>query len=392
VQKMRARRDGVALVVVLVLLTVASLLAVAGMAQAILDERIAGNQRQVAESFKAAEAGLLRAAGWWQESTAGQRHDRLYWNDADAAMAALQALDRAPRPGLTWSIVALHFEGDDVLITSRGQLEGGGTVREVMARYRRPRPPGLRRDGPAHARGAAHGVRDRADRPASRRRGRRGSCGARGTDRERADAGLVRDALTPEQLAALTGGIEAADDGATAVDPGLLQALVELLAQAPGAWEGPVPWDLGTVEAPAINVVRGTDGGRADLRLSGTLSGAGILIVTGDLVLERPPDFTGLILVLGGRLEVGAGSGRIRGSVVLHGIDDGGAADWARHPKEPGSASKAISNWNAAARRSNSPGTCCRPRPRRYGSTALGQGAGVATQGRIYAWSESPRL
>jgi hypothetical protein len=388
---MRVRMDGVALVVVLVLLTVASLLAVAGMAQAILDERIAGNQRQVAESFKAAEAGLLRAAGWWQESTAGQRHDRLYWNDADAAMAALQALDRAPRPGLTWSIVALHFEGDDVLITSRGQLEGGGTVREVMARYRRPRPPGLGGTAPLTLGGPltefaiAQTALLRIDGDGDNR-----AAPAVLTESE-PDAGLVRDALTPEQLAALTGGIEAADDGATAVDPGLLQALVELLAQAPGAWEGPVPWDLGTVEAPAINVVRGTDGGRADLRLSGTLSGAGILIVTGDLVLERPPDFAGLILVLGGRLEVGAGSGRIRGSVVLHGIDDGGAADWAVSPEgtrfrlegdlELERSSEALElAWNLLP-----------PEAQALWET-LGQGAGVATQGRIYAWSESPRL
>jgi hypothetical protein len=389
--RMRVRTDGVALVVVLVLLTVASLLAVAGMAQAILDERIAGNQRQVAESFKAAEAGLLRAAGWWQESTAGQRHDRLYWNDADAAMAALQALDRAPRPGLTWSIVALHFAGDDVLITSRGQLEGGDTVREVAARYRRPRPPGLGGTAPLTLGGPltefsiAQSALFRVEGDGEDR-----SAPAVLTESE-ADAGLVRDALTPEQLAGLTGGVEAVDDAGGPTDPEALQALVELLAQAPGAWEGPVPWDLGTVEAPAINVVRGADGSRADLHVSDTLSGAGILIVSGDLVLDRPPDFTGLILVLGGRLEIGAGSGRIRGSVVLHGIEDSGAADWPASPE----GTRFLLEGDLELERSNEALKLAwnlLPPEAQALWEALGQGPGTASQGYIYAWSESPRL
>ena len=37
-----------------------------GMGNALLEERIAGNQRQVSEVLMAAEAGLLRGAQWWQ--------------------------------------------------------------------------------------------------------------------------------------------------------------------------------------------------------------------------------------------------------------------------------------------------------------------------------------
>jgi hypothetical protein len=388
---MHARRDGVALVVVLVLLAVASLLAVAGMARAILDERIAGNQKQVAESFKAAEAGLLRAAGWWQESTGGQRHDRLYWNDADGAMTVLHALDRAPRPGLTWSIVTLQFAGDDVLITSRGEIEGSGTVREVTARYRRPRAPGfggtapLTLGGPLTEFSFAQSALLRVDGG-----GEDPAAPAILTD-SAADAGLVRDALTPDQLAALTGGIGGADDHGGPVDPEALQALVDLLADAPGAWEGPVPWDLGTVEAPAITVVRGADGSRADLRVSGSMSGAGILIVTGDLVLEHPPEFTGLMLVLGGRLEIGAGRGHISGSIVLQGIEDAGAGEWVPSPEgtrfhldgeidleRSGEALKLA--WSLL------------PPAAQALWEALGQGPEAASRGRLYAWSESPRL
>lgn len=132
------RQRGIALAVVLVLLAVGSLIAVTGMAQAIVDERIAGNQRQVAEIFLAAEAGLLRVGRWWAEESGGQRHDQLFWDDPEAAIAALQALDRTLRPGLLWAVQALRFDGDEVRIVVRAQIDGLGALREVQARYRRP--------------------------------------------------------------------------------------------------------------------------------------------------------------------------------------------------------------------------------------------------------------
>ena len=135
---MRSGQTGVVLAVVLVLLAAGSLIAVTGMTQAVVDERIAGNQRQVAEIFPAAEAGLLRAARWWGEESAGQRHDAVFWGDPEAATAVLHALDRNLRPGLTWSVVELRFDGDEVLMRVRGQIEGIAAARVVGARYRRP--------------------------------------------------------------------------------------------------------------------------------------------------------------------------------------------------------------------------------------------------------------
>lgn len=149
---MRLAQRGIALAVVLVLLAVGSLIAVTGMTQAMVDERIAGNQRQVAEIFLAAEAGLLRAGRWWQEESWGERHDQFFWGDPEAAMAALNALDRVIRPGLSWSVQELRFDGDEVLIRVRGQIAGIGTVREVQGRYRRPSD-----DDPADASGVLFG-------------------------------------------------------------------------------------------------------------------------------------------------------------------------------------------------------------------------------------------
>ena len=328
--RMRGNQKGVVLVVVLILLTVASLIAVNGMAHAIVDERIAGNQKQVAEAFLGAEAGLLRAADWWRASSAGVRHDALYWNDPEAALNALQALDRNPRPGLEWSIRELRFEGDEVLITSRGEVLGHGAAREVSARYRRPTAPGLSRLAPimlggpiaeflVPVAGAFRVTNHQEDVP--------GSAIITATD---ADAEALRAGLDSEQLEAVTGDIQGvtADRGLHDVD--VLQALFEAVLQSPQLSDGPWPLGLGSTHMPVVNVVRGAHGDRVDLHLPGRVSGHGILIVTGDLSFEQPPDFSGLILVLGGTLEIGAGdSGRIRGSVLLHGVEDTTADAWA---------------------------------------------------------------
>jgi autotransporter-associated beta strand protein len=327
------RRRGVALIVVLVLLLVASILAVAGMGQAIVDERIAGNQRQVTEAFKAAEAGLLRAAAWWDDSSGGERHDQLHWNDPEGAIAVLHAQDRALRAGVTWSIQALHFEGDEVLIASRGQVEGSGTVREVSARYRRALP--LAPDGLAPIvlggpvadfvlrEGAVLRVPDGdADEP-----------GPAILTASEADAERVGASLSREELALLAGGVAPAGAEGDFPTPALLQELVAAITESADTQDGPVPLDLGTVEAPRVSVIRGTDGGRADLYLSGPVSGAGILIVTGSLYLEQAPDFTGMILVLGGTLEVGAGSGSVSGAVMLHAIQGAGTETWVPSPE-----------------------------------------------------------
>jgi len=329
-------RRGVALIVVLVLLLVASILAIAGMAQAIVDERIAGNQRQVTEAFKAAEAGLLRAAAWWDDSSGEERHDQLHWNDPEGAIAALHAQDRALRTGITWSIQELHFEGDEVLIASRGQVEGSGTVREVSARYRRALP--LAPDGlaPIVLGGPVADFVLREDAVLRVPGGDGDEPGPAILTASEADAEQVRAALSREELSLLTGGVEPAGAEGDFPTPALLQALVEAITESADTQDGPEPWDLGTVEAPTVSVVRGTDGGRADLHLSGPVTGAGILIVTGNLYFEQALDFTGMILVLGGTLEFGAGSGSVRGALMLHAIETAGGGTWVESPDGTG--------------------------------------------------------
>ncbi len=330
------RRCGVALIVVLVLLLVASILAVAGMAQAIVDERIAGNQRQVTEAFTAAEAGLLRAAAWWDDASGGERHDQLHWNDPEGAMAALHAQDRVLRAGVTWSIQALHFDGDEVLIVSRGQVEGSGTVREVSVRYRRASPAAPDGLAPIVLGGPVADFVLRDDAVLRVPEGDTAEPSPAILTASEADAEQVKAALSREALSLLVGGVEPAGAAGDFPTPALLQELVAAITESADTQDGPVPWDLGTVAAPAVSVIRGTDGGRADLHLSGPVSGAGILIVTGSLSFEQAPDFTGMILVLGGALEVGAGSGSVKGGVMLQAIEDAGRETWESSPEGTG--------------------------------------------------------
>lgn len=318
---------GLAMMVVLLLLAIALLITLAGMRHALMDERIAGNQRQVTEAFMVAEAGLIRAADWWREQDGGQRNDQRYWLDSEGALAALAGLDRTPRPGLHWSIRELRFDGDVVTMFSTGTVDGAGTAREVGARYQRPRAAGRFPASVVFGGGLAEftlaGQGSVAVTPD-------------GSDSEPpailtatpGDAQDLVDALTPEQQAQLSGGIDALENDAGLADPMLLQALVEAIAQMPGVSDGPVPWEYGDPDDPVIQLVRGVGGEPIDLAVPGKMTGAGILIVTGSLELAEPPDFSGLIVVLGPVLEIGPGEGTVEGALLLHPIADPAVEAW----------------------------------------------------------------
>ncbi len=81
-------------------------------------------------------------------------------------------------------------------------------------------------------------------------------------------------------------------------------------AMEQGRYFGTFSGTSGSVASPAFTFVDG------DCTLDG---GAGLLIVTGSLILNGNPDFSGLILVLGNGvvLRDGAGNGEIYGAVVV---------------------------------------------------------------------------
>jgi hypothetical protein len=77
---------------------------------------------------------------------------------------------------------------------------------------------------------------------------------------------------------------------------------------------------LGTSIAPLTTVVDNF-GGTA-MTLGSGFQGAGLLIVTGDLVTEGSTDFEGVILVLGGTFNRnGNGNGHIDGGIIVASLD-----------------------------------------------------------------------
>lgn len=377
-------RRGIALPLVLVLLTLASMLAVVGLERAIVEERITGNQRQMAEALVAAEAGILHVAQWWGQQTSGVRHDQgHFWNDPEGTLSALHALDRVIRPGLAWSMVDLRFQGDEVAMTTAGGLDAGVAMRAVSARYRRPSGAG-RSQLPAVTLGgplaefslgeaavlSVSGGDGAHDRPAIQ-------------TATASDAALVLEHLDEQQLARLAGGVSYPGEGEELPPGERIRELLLRLVESDGVESGPVPWDLGTPEAPVVHVVGQVDGSPADLRLDGPVRGAGMLIVTGDLVLEQAPDFVGMILVLGGGIEIRGGTGAVHGTIVVAGPLDSDAGVRVRLAGElhidPGNA--AVEHlWNVL--------------PPEVGELleALGTMAPRTGAGKLFAWSEHPHL
>lgn len=381
---------GLAMAVVLLLLAIALLITLAGMRHALMDERIAGNQRQVTEAFMAAEAGLIRAADWWREQDGGQRNDQRYWLDSEGALAALAGLDRTPRPGLHWSIRELRFDGDVVTMFSVGTVDGSGTAREVGARYQRPRAVG---EFPASVVfGGALAEFTLAGEGSV-------AVNSDGGDSDPPailtvtpdDAQDLVDALTPEQQANLSGGIDALESDAGLADPLLLQALVDAIAQLPGVSDGPVPWNYGDPDDPAIHLVRGVGGEPVDLAVPGKMTGAGILIVTGSLELDEPPDFSGLIIVLGPTLEIGPGEGTVEGALLMHPIADPAAETWVS-----GSiGSHFQTNGNVVLKPAGAPWAALQsllsPEARERWAELTGRD-GAQDPGRLFGWFETPGL
>jgi hypothetical protein len=205
------------------------------------------------------------------------------------------------------------------------------------------------------------------------------------------DAQELADALTPEQREKLPGGIDALASDAGLAEATRLQALVEAIAQMPGVSDGPVPWDFGDPENPTVHLVRGVGGEPVDLAIPGKMTGAGVLIVTGSLELEEPPDFSGLIVVLGSTLEIGPGEGTIEGGLLLHHVADPAAETWA----SGATGSRFQTNGNVTFQTGGAPWAALQgllsPEARDRWLDLMRSDAAEA-RGRLFGWFETPGL
>src|ERR1700682_3673611 len=98
--------------------------------------------------------------------------------------------------------------------------------------------------------------------------------------------------------------------------------------------------NLGTGNAPVINVVNG------DLTIGGGLTGSGILLVTGTLTMSGNPSYTGIILVIGKGVfnKNGGGNGTMDGSILVANMNNSSGSPIALgYGNPPGSPTI---NWN----------------------------------------------
>jgi hypothetical protein len=143
----------------------------------------------------------------------------------------------------------------------------------------------------------------------------------------------IRDAIRDNRIGNYIGGISSASPGSPWDDVGETEQFrLNLLAAAQaaqgagtcqtGCYLAPVTGntyvdngntDYGSVADPQITYIAG------NVDFGGNISGAGILVVNGDLIWNGTPDFKGLIIVLGGDYIVDGGGtgGNHAGSVVI---------------------------------------------------------------------------
>ena len=357
------RYRGLALLMTLMLTAMGSILALSGLNYALIDERIAGNQRQATLAFLAAEAGLLQAARWWdQPGTDGRSNHEIYWgfgqespgqgspgqesqgeispgqgNSGEGVLALPGFGSGSLASGAEWRITTVEFSADSVHMTSRGWLPDTGATRTVSAFYRRPVPPPVLAPvtfaapvQSVHWTGLVQTVDQSAfsgqSQPQESQFPENQAPAPWVLTASAADQALVAAALPPG-LAALD-PTPVAEKTIAALAPNHLQDWLTVLRHGVGVYVGPEPVSFGSLEHPKVIVIQTVDGHPVNWQAPSKLQGAGVLVVTGNLSLPLSLDYTGLILVLGQSAEISGPAGVLRGALVLQGIANPTAAEW----------------------------------------------------------------
>lgn len=377
---MGTRQHGAALAVSLILVLVTSVLGVSAMDSSQLGERAAGNHRQVSEAFMAAETGISHGKIWLDEHLMDIRSGDGALNDEHHLSGFTR--DEAVR----WTVRFDDPGGYVLTLVSSGEIVATGTIRRVAVTYRFKPAADL---APIVMLGQVETFNAAASQAFEVFGQSETITGANGETREQYvgpaiqtddyDAlKLILDDLThrgdnyhggfellkcsAEDEARLTALLQESDYSHYSVactpekqaneitsileDPRKLSAFITALkaSQTPEN-TGTAPGNMGTLEEPRITVfskpdepctlqTTGPDRGNEicpTLTLSGSDSGAGILVVEGDLVLSGTPSFHGLIIVTGKNFKVtGGGNGGVLGGAILFAnpVDPDGDGNW----------------------------------------------------------------
>ncbi|SFM64144.1 PilX N-terminal [Ectothiorhodospira mobilis] len=339
------RQTGAVLVVSLVILTLTTLLGVAGMNAAVIQERIAGNQKQATEAFLAAESGLAQVL-------AVMRHEDFdAWGDREATLQAVGAGPHAvdgDRPG-QWRLESVDYHHGRATVRITGTLPGG--ARRSLEAELDGGPGGPVPESAYTCYGAHCETRTGSNSGSAiyfdgrnwnlpERDGCTGA-GCNGTlagEGDRAGIYLVGNAdadavgtgnqagnnrpgqiqgdppLRQTDAAATEGGVTATQWGAYA---DALAARPDTRSHTLESGERvDLSSALGSRDAPAVVEVKG----EGEVRLGGNTHAAGVLILSGDIALGPANGtftFEGLILLRdGARITSGTGTANFFGSVI----------------------------------------------------------------------------
>jgi len=364
----RSTQSGVVLVIGLMLLLIITIVAVASMSSTHMQERMAGNARTQALAFEVASAGASNSLAFFSDNRESVPltacSDSASWED-NAFRAS--ALDRIGFHDvrLTQHLYCLQRFDDDpdaplaphYFVLSTGEVLAGSTpiARRALEVRIEAQPPSTVGESDPDC-GALCFLGCDSDStylfPRSNAFYVDGNESPAITTAE-ACRQTVRDAIQDNRIGNYEGGISGVEGELAPpwTSPETVDEFrIELLRTMGANNEGPFFVDADSASAgdgstwQFINPSSGTfsDAGNTtygtrdnpqityiagNANMSGTVSGAGILVVEGDLEWSGTPPFEGLILVLGGKFQVSGGGigGDFAGSLVVVDI-------WSNYP------------------------------------------------------------
>ena len=328
------RQKGVALVVGLILLLVATLVTVLGMQGSQMQERMSSNQNNKAISFMAAEYGASHFIAEMEQNgfspmswstdmnvsisgtspTPVQDSFGFYWIEVvDPEENPIElnvfGVARESQAGQDLAFTQLNIALNIQRIPGGGGAGSGGAINLVgdMDEFQVPNSNALEVNGQG---GPAVGVKRNSDRD------------------------LIETEIDGRgRLNNYVGGVAQINFDGLWEDPASIQSFVDAActsADSRCSTDGTVP--SGTVGrknqasslVPQMTVIRGD----AEIEFKGNDTGSGILIVEGNLTTKGTPSWNGLVIVLGGQFNItGGGNGGIDGSLYVLNMDKTGS-EW----------------------------------------------------------------
>lgn len=346
-KQIKEKQHGAALVVGIVLLMVATLLALVAANNTLFQERMASNQHNKTISLMAAEFGAGEFLSEITEKGYDPNSNATQWVVGTAAAPQVAG----SQGGYFWAEILSHEDNSQsVPVPLRVAVHGVSRTE--------PQQPDLARselhltvgittvppEGGASSDAALNLV------------GQLGEFGAAnsnvfkvfGAQEEGQPTGpavgvsnpddkiVLEDALGEDgvdRLGNYEGGIAALDYGDFWTNPETLRQFVDLVCAEPQSRCGTSVADNTTGRGnnreaamiPKITVVRGN----AEVDFGGGSVGAGLLIVEGDVYMNGNPSWDGIIISLGGTISVsGAGNGEFNGTLYSLNIDTSNSNQW----------------------------------------------------------------